>query len=735
MLLAWAIAWLQPGLAAAQGSLPWRSSSWDALCPVTQDVLDDAGDALDISADEAERTADGSYIFSGDVLLRRGRHQIASDKAIYEELERKLIFPGSFQWLQPGLRLDAGQGSALLADDGQPAGDELLQSAHVSGVRYELYGGRSRGEAQQLSLSDGIISLRQSSYSSCVSDTGPAAWNIKSDSIRIDRASGIAVAEDAVMRVFGVPVMYVPSLSFPVDGRRRSGLLPPRLRQSSHTGFDIAIPYYFNLAPDRDATFIARPTTRGGLLLGGEFRYLGDDGGSGSLGGEHVVAGSDDSRERGRLQVDVSSPGHDFMDHKLDFKAQIESVSDRRYFEDYGGDVLRPVLRQQLSLSSSGNEDFAFTLLADRWQSLRPLSAQAKPYRRLPQLNWRYGRDATKSTGFGVNGEYTYFDRDSGVTGSRLHLAPWLRWRWNGGGHSLQSTATVRATGYDLRDSAAADSSPRRVLPTLGLDHSRHLAWLQSAPGHGNGNFWHMLRWRTRYSYVPHRGQGHLPLFDTVPVSLSRSSLWYGQRYTGNDRIGDEHGITAGLEYDFSRFGQFSVDGRYSVAQRLLFNDPRVRLSEELDGGSLGRNLLVQELSVRPGMGPTDITAGWAHDNERGRSELYHFRLSWRPPEGDKFASLWHIYRRALREPTQSGLELRLPLGDNVAWSWYGNALVAWRGARDGLQSAAGGIEYKSCCWAVSVGLRRYRRGVGGGHATSWTLDVQIPALSASPGT
>ena len=703
------------------------------MCPVTQEALPDAGADLDISAGEAERTADGGYMFSGDVLMRRGRGQLSSDSAIYEEPGRKLVFPGSFRLLQPGLRLEAEGGSALLFHGERPEDGGLVREADISGVRYELHDGRSRGEAQRLTLSEGVVNLHQGSYSSCVSDAGSAAWNIRSDKISIDRASGVAVAEDAVMRVFGVPVMYTPYISFPVDGRRRSGLLPPRFRQSGHTGFDVAIPYYFNLAPDRDATLTVRPTTGGGLLLGGEFRYLGDNGGGGSLGGEHVLAGDSGSRRRGHLQVDMRSPGNEFLGHELDLKAQIESVSDRRYFEDYGGDVLRPVLKQRIGLSSGSNENFSFALLADRWQSLRPLSAEAKPYRRLPQLRWRYGSDATKGADLGMDGEYTYFDRDSGVTGSRLHLAPWLGWRWNGGGHSIRSTASVLATGYELRNNGAADASPRRVLPALSLDHSKHLAWLR--PGHGGGNFWHMLRWRARYSYVPHRGQGRLPLFDTVPVSLSRSSLWYGRRYTGNDRIGDEHGITTGLEYGFRNFGQLSVDGRYSVAQRLLFNEPRVRLGDELDGGSLGRNLLVQELSVSPGSESADVTVGWIHDNERGRSELYHFRLSWRPPEGDKYGSLWHIYRRDLPEPLQSGVELRLPLGDNVAWSWHGQALAAWRGERDGLQSAAGGIEYKSCCWAVGMGLRRHRRGVGGGHVTSWTLDVRIPAFSVPSGT
>ena len=68
--------------------------------------------------------------------------------------------------------------------------------------------------------------------------------------------------------------MYTPYISFPIDDRRKSGLLIPKYGHSDETGVDISVPWYWNISPNRDATIVPRFMSDRGTMLGGEFRYL-----------------------------------------------------------------------------------------------------------------------------------------------------------------------------------------------------------------------------------------------------------------------------------------------------------------------------------------------------------------------------------------------------------------------------------------------------------------------------
>ena len=692
---------------------------------------EDVGQDVDISADSVEKV-DADYIFTGDVLLRHGRDQLMSDKAIYNDLSRTINFPGSFSLLQPELSLDAERGDVVLSGDDSESQDNTVDSATISGAKYKLFKGRASGSAEQLELDSDTINLSRASYTSCIYNYGDSAdeplWLLDSDSISIDRNSGEALAEDVVLRVFGLPVLYTPWLPFQTGSRRKSGFLPPRIKGSGHTGLGIVAPYYLNLAPDKDATIFFRPTARSGLLLGGEYRYLDDSGGSGTINGEYVAAANDSNRDRGWIQAGIYRPLYSSDEVTADFQVEAERASDTRYLEDYNSSrSSQPVLYQGAKFSLRGAKAGA-SLVVDGWQSLRQLSAQAKPYRRLPQLSWWYEHDVNANVGLGVHGDYSYFDRDTGVTGSRFDATPRLQLRWLKNGYNLQSTLSTHATFYDLKHHGSGSSSPRRVVPAASLDLSRHLASLWQ-PGQNNDNsFWHLLHGRLRYNYVPYRNQDDLPLFDTVPINISRSSLWYGRRYTGNDRIGDDNSLVLGLDYSFRRGGD-GLRGRYFIGHQVFFKNARVVLDDEPRTGSLGNSSLVQEFALTPRQ-DTEIIAGWVLDSERGRTERYGLRLHWNPHGSEDMLSLWHSYRRSLELSSQSGLELSLPLGDNSRWRWHGGALVAWRGQEDGLQSATAGIEYRSCCWVLGTGIRHYRQSAGRGYSNSWFLEIQFPGLS-----
>ena len=124
----------------------------------------------------------------------------------------------------------------------------------------------------------------------------------------------------------------MPWFQFPIDNRRRSGLLFPTLGESDRTGVDLRWPVYLNLAPNLDATVTPRVMTRRGVQLGTAFRYLLED----HQGqGNFEILPTDEVTGETRQLVDFSHEG--LLNRRLALDAQFTEVRDRNYYEDFSG--------------------------------------------------------------------------------------------------------------------------------------------------------------------------------------------------------------------------------------------------------------------------------------------------------------------------------------------------------------------------------------------------------------
>ena len=87
--------------------------------------------------------------------------------------------------------------------------------------------------------------------------------------IDLDTRSGVGTARGVKLRFKNVPVLWAPYLSFPISDARKSGLLPPEIGSTSRSGNEIIVPFYWNIAPNYDATITPRwlLTDRGLQLL------------------------------------------------------------------------------------------------------------------------------------------------------------------------------------------------------------------------------------------------------------------------------------------------------------------------------------------------------------------------------------------------------------------------------------------------------------------------------------
>ena len=98
-------------------------------------------------------------------------------------------------------------------------------------------------------------------------------WSVQASNMRHDNKKKTIYYDNALIKVYDIPIFYFPKLSHPdpsVD--RRSGFLPPSFSDTKNLGEGIAIPYYWNISKDRDFTFTNKLFIKENPLFLGEYR-------------------------------------------------------------------------------------------------------------------------------------------------------------------------------------------------------------------------------------------------------------------------------------------------------------------------------------------------------------------------------------------------------------------------------------------------------------------------------
>jgi LPS-assembly protein len=219
-------------------------------------------DAIDIQADDVEMQGKDSAEFSGNVEINTNKMSLQASSALIDKKQSLLNATGPLNYQDPFTSVRA---NALYAN---------LDSNEISllGADYQLTQQQGRGGAEKLSASDKQVALINSSFTTCPSDK--PFWALEADNITLSKEEGWGETHSAVLKILDAPVLYIPYFTFPIDDRRKSGLLMPKISPSSHYGLEIALPYYWNIAPNYDATITPRYMANQGVQLITEFRYL-----------------------------------------------------------------------------------------------------------------------------------------------------------------------------------------------------------------------------------------------------------------------------------------------------------------------------------------------------------------------------------------------------------------------------------------------------------------------------
>lgn len=548
---------------------------------------------------------------AGDVVLRQAGMQVEANEANLLQAENRGELVGNVRLRDQGM-LVVGDRAELQLDSGE---------AKIENAEYVLHKSHTRGSALYAKREESaIIRLKDGTYTSC--EPGSNTWHLKGNNVTLNPATGFGTATNVTLRVKNIPVFYTPYIYFPIDDRRQSGFLPPSIGSSSDSGLTLQTPYYFNLAPNYDATLYPTYMADRGLLMEGELRYLTKNS-EGQVGGAFLQDSNDDRKLQSEFEDQrwmYSWQHKTGLTSRLLAEVDYTDISDPYYFQDLNTDLgidSTSYVDQRGTLTYRG-ESYTARLNAHAYELAN--ITDITPYNRLPQLTLD-GTLPFEPAGLNVTygAEYVHFDRSlrrgqfsdengsrtdwydenlkglARANGERLHVEPGvslpLDWSWG----YIKPQVKFLQTNYDLsldaqgkRDIAEAriqDPSGFLAQQDTGGSQNRGVGMfsLDSGLYFDRNTQWfgkpyrQTLEPRLFYLQVPEEDQTDIPVFDTGESTFSYSSLWRENRFSGKDRIGDENKLSLGVTNRWIEPNGFERQ-RFSIGQAFYFEDRKVQL-------------------------------------------------------------------------------------------------------------------------------------------------------------
>jgi len=630
---------------------------------------------------EADRVRHDGRIaeMEGEVRLQRGDQRLLAEHIRYQLAPGKAEVEGDLRYWDGTRILFARQGTFWPDED----------RGQLETVRFWLPQNHLSGESRQvIRLNEQQDHLEQVNLSSCPAEKRD--WVLEARSMDLDHARGRGVARDTWLSFKGMPLLYAPWFDFPLDERRASGVLYPLVGFSSQRGLDIGLPYYWNIAPERDATLTFRPMSKRGLMLQGEYRQLWQAG-RGQVNLDWLP--HDEERGESRHLVNV------LADSRLgDWGSSlaIRRASDRDFLRDFSLNAWGNTT-DYLESHVRASRDFGhWTLLlnAQQWQTLTyNVSEAGRPYQRMPQLRLSGGEDFGPLN-FRLDSEAVHFrhELDNNPQGQRYALQPAVSLPLRESWYTITPRLAVDSVHYQLDDGAHERSAPIASLDTrLFFDHFGEALHQQLEP-------------RLYYLYVPYREQDG-PLFDTSLITPSLSRLFSPNRFNGRDRLGDANALSYALTWRALDAKEGFERASVALGQRYRFNEERVTLYSGGSPNPAGAGEVMGELgfgfsrhwrlrltaATDPGL--EQLTQTYALLSFRGDDQRL-FNLHYAQHKDDP----------GLPDLEQVGASFAWPVSRQ--WRLFGSAVQDLKG--ESIIRALAGFEYDNCCWRLRAGARRY---------------------------
>lgn len=660
------------------------------LPPTDRAILDDPDrGAIFLRADRLEGTASTRLEATGNVELRTRRETILADSLSYDIVADEIwgrgevVLRRGFDWITgPEVRFNRVTETGFFASPRFYAGET---GARVN-AREIRFVGPDKYEASD------------ARYTTCVAPNND--WYLRSDEIEVDRLRKVGTARHATVYFLDVPVMYTPWLEFPLSNERKSGFLTPTAGSTQIRGLELAAPYYFNLAPNYDATLTPRLMTKRGLQLGGQARYLFESA-AGEVNGE--VLPNDDVTDTTRWGFSWKH-NQQVLPWLAGF-VNYNRVSDAKYFADFAD---RIAITSQKTLPQEAGAvvnygPWSVLARALKFQTLQdPAAPIVPPYNMLPQIRVGYAERDWAGVGFAGVGEFTRFEQSSlAPTGNRAFVYPTARWTQQGPAWFVTARTGVHLRQYDLDrpTPAVPERTPSVAIPITSLDAG--LIFERDWQAFGTP-FVQTLEPRAFYTYIPFHAQSALPVFDTALDDFNFTQLFTENRFVGNDRIGDANQLALAVTSRLLDPETGAERLRVGVGQRISFAEQRVTLGEP--PRPAGRSDVL--VGVEGRLSDTWSVLGLMQYNfDDARFDRFNAGLRYTPAPG-RVLNLTYRYSRELIDQS-GGLPLLKQIDVSGQWPVSANWTVVGRfnyslPDHKALEAVAG-VEYNGDCWVLRV--------------------------------
>ena len=662
---------------------------------------------LDVKSNFAEIFDNEISDYSGNVLINRADQHAISHIANYDNVSDVMNLQGDVYYHEDTLALHTEAATINLAND-----QAKLRNVEFISPTTPLRGWAGSYFRKSKTLSQ----YTDVAYTTC--RPGNQDWVIHASELEMDKVTGQGTTKNTWIEFKGIPVIYTPYLSFPIDDRRVSGFLSPTFSSTRFSGFLLAAPYYWNIAPNYDATLTPRELSSRGPLMAGNFRYL-TEYATGKLGAEYMPNDSQLNTSRYLLSLQNSSVINPALSSNID----LNLVSDNTYIATTGtalGFMNYNYLRSFANVNYN-KYGFNFIAAADTYQSINPAAPDTSlPYRRLPQLNLNYAHDFS---GFPlhaeVQNELVNFQHTSNVIeGQRINTRPSISMPLQTASTFFTPKLSLQNTDYTLNNGPA--NSPvalNRTLPTFSADSG---LYLERNVNLANSTFVHTLEPRLFYLYVPSVNQDNIPVFDSALYDFQFNSMFRENSFSGTDRIQDANQITTALTSRLVDDSSGLERLKLNVGEIFYFRDRQVGVPTLLSNGKIvnmgastdAESNLVTELSSElTKQISVNTGAQWnpiRNDIERIKANI-HFRN-----QSNELFNIGYMYRKNPLIPdgtnniTQADTSFRWP----IAKDWHLLGRMQYSLLYSEIQDSFIGIEKENCCWRFRLLARHYMNNV-----------------------
>lgn len=680
-----------------------------------------------LTGDHVYGRTDLETVVEGNAALRKGETALRADRLSYDQPTDTVTATGNVHVNQAGNTYD-GPKLQLKVESFEGFFDK---------VSYRFLANGGHGDADRIDFLDQSRSVaHQATYTTCRREDYPGwmpAWMLSAASIETDSEEDVGIAHGARVQFMGVSTPSLPSMSFPLTGARKSGLLPPVIGLDNTNGFEYTQPYYWNIAPNRDATVVPTFMSKRGVNVGTEFRYL-EDTYHGEARFDYMP--NDSLRDRDRwgiwTQHSQTFDGKWLGLDALSGYVNINRVSDDDYWRDF---QRTPSLTERLLQSDAAlnwaKGDWSGQVRALSYQTLQYADAPiVPPYDRLPQITADYQKfDIGGGFDFSFNADYTRFHGDPvlqhqpdaerlfGIASlSRPFLTP---------GSFVIPKVMLNATSYQFDAPLANGSSTAsRTLPTFSLDSG--LIFERDTNFFGRA-LTQTLEPRAYYVYTPYRDQSMLPVYDSAQNDFNFATVYTENAFSGNDRISDSNLATVGVTSRLIDPETGVEAAKFGVAQRFRFDDQLVtmpgvppvtdRLSDILLGAQINWTpqwSLDSTFQYNPDTqrsNRTTVSARYSPGAYRTISAAYRYQADTVPGAGDGNRSIDVGWQWPLNDLWgDKGQDLGPGRGQGGG-RWYAVGRMNYSMLDNKLTDGIVGLEYDGCCWIGRVVLERLTTG------------------------